>query len=188
VNGVVAHRPATWMSAAQDIDYVALRPINDTGDSNSCPSLLWRSDRRPTAALSAATATRRWLPVNSPNFERRQAEHAYPEHRSANRSPRCQAARPHAPPTRRNDQARPVERGRRHTVVNGTVPAAGVHPLAPNEPDDQARHMKRLKEYISDLAKSDEDRGADKLHSFSCCRRTSSSHPPAAGPIPTTRR
>jgi len=45
--------------------------------------IYWRSDRRPRAALSAATATRRWLPVNSPNIERRQAEHAYPEHRSA---------------------------------------------------------------------------------------------------------
>jgi hypothetical protein len=35
-----------------DIEYV---PPDDTGDSTPCPSLLWRSDRRPTAALSAAT-------------------------------------------------------------------------------------------------------------------------------------
>jgi hypothetical protein len=78
-----AHRPATWMFR---------RPGHRLRRSY-VPSTTTPGTRTPAPACTGGAVgapgrpcpqrPRRWLPVNSPNIERRQAEHAYPEHRSA---------------------------------------------------------------------------------------------------------
>ena len=175
VHGVVAHRSATWM----------FRRPGHRLDRSYVPSTTTPGTQTPAQPAVAE----RPAPQGRPCRQGPRPAAGYPYSHDIERHTDMTMEGRATSADRRNDQAKSIERGRRDTVVNGTVPAPGLHPLAPNEPDDQARHMKRLKEYISDLAKSDEDQGADKLHPFSCCRRTSSSqHPPAAGPIPTTRR